>query len=165
MEYGWMIPSAGQIGVVLLVLLAILLLTAALVMLCVKSMTVLPEVVSIHDPTLRQGKLLFCTGCMAGKSVNILDGETLTLGRSQTRVQVVIDGMYRHVSNLHCTVTYRAQENCYYVTDFSTNGTYREKQVRMAKGKALRVPCGQAIYLGSSQCGVLLLAANERKGG
>ena len=81
----------------------------------------------------------------------VLDHETMTIGTNPKLSSIVIDNNGKFVSSKHCSVCYNAVNNYYDVTDFSTNGTYTNDNVRIQKNTSKRFGPGAIIYLGNRE--------------
>jgi hypothetical protein len=102
------------------------------------------------------GSITILTGSMEGTSIPIQDGEMVTLGKDKKLARLAFSGDYNHVSRVHCTVTFSARHRKYYVTDCSSNGTYRENRARLEKGKRTAVEPNSVILLADERCSVRL---------
>jgi predicted RNA-binding Zn-ribbon protein involved in translation (DUF1610 family) len=102
------------------------------------------------------GTITILTGSMKGASLSIKDGETINLGKDKNLAHFIFPGDYNLVSRIHCTVTFSARHKKYYVTDCSSNGTYRENRVKLEKGKRTAVEPNSVILLADEWCSVLL---------
>ena len=78
------------------------------------------------------------TGSMKGMRVPVDSGETITLGKS-------FDG----------------KNKVFYVTDMSTNGTYRSGNIRLEKNKKTIITSGSLLNLSNSQCIVRLVVQKK----
>ena len=60
------------------------------------------------------------------------------------------------ISGLHCSIQYNEEENVYFVTDYSSNGTFSENR-RLLFETPVAVKCGTVLTLGPSEMVVRLL--------
>lgn len=96
------------------------------------------------------------TGVMAGMHFVIADGQTVTVGKDAQLAHVVFDNTYRMVSRVHCTISYSAKFNKYFVIDCSTNGTYFENGQRLAPNTRTPVDKGTILKL-ADDCKIKLI--------
>lgn len=94
-------------------------------------------------------------GSMRGKKIELKQGCAYGVGKDPARAKVIIDRTYAKVSRLHCTVEY--DNNKYYITDSSTNGTYLMDGTRIPQGKRTAVERGTIVYLAKKDCRIKLL--------
>lgn len=93
------------------------------------------------------GKLIGIAGAYAGAEV-ALEADGIILGRDATEAQLIIDSP--KISRRHCRIVYDRQKNQYYVTDYSTNGTFVDNR-RLAKGVVEILPAGTVVSLGDTK--------------
>lgn len=101
--------------------------------------------------------VLVLDGNMKGVKIPIEGGETLQVGKDPQMASLVIDKSFLSVSRLHCTISFSLQNNQYYVTDNSSNGTFKSDGTRFVKGKRTAVPRQTIIYLATDKCKIKLL--------
>lgn len=85
-----------------------------------------------EDDTFGGGDMNFLSaGCIEFQCREYLDdkiyvkeGEEVRMGKDPKRADFVVPIQYKHVSRLHCMVTYSGLDNHFYITDYSSNGTY-----------------------------------------
>lgn len=97
-----------------------------------------------------QGSILCLSGMYRGIAFPIRDGESLNIGRDPARCNIVMVEHAATISRLHCTVHFRAAENCYTVVDHSMNGTWIGEN-RCEREQVYTVPRGTTILLGSNR--------------
>lgn len=102
------------------------------------------------------GEISITSGSMNGFTVPIKDGETLYLGKDATVSNIVFTKDYPNVSRMHCSVTFDAKTNKYYVIDSSSNGTYLANRQRLIKGKRTPVGKNTVLLLANDECTVWL---------
>lgn len=109
----------------------------------------------VHEKEIT-GCIKVMTGSMRGYDIPIRDKETLYLGKDAKFANLVFTSDYRHVSRVHCSITYDALTNKYFVTDDSSNGTYAINHQRFVKGRRTMVVANSTIILGNEDCIILL---------
>ena len=109
-----------------------------------------------EDVARTSGIIQVTNGSMNGFTVPIHDGETLYLGTDKKVASIAFTGDYKNVSRLHCSVTFDAKANRYYVVDCSSNGTYLMGNRRLTKGKRTPVDVNTILLLANENCTVLL---------
>lgn len=109
-----------------------------------------------EDAERSTGFIQVTNGSMNGFSVPIKDGETLYLGKDAKFANLVFSSDYKKVSRMHCSVTFDAKANRYFVIDSSSNGTYLISKKRLIKGKRTSVGVNTILILANDECTVLL---------
>lgn len=126
----------------------------------VKNLPVAPSVDSVpetsaapgHAPgRVHSGTITGISGMYSGFVFPVLDNECMTIGTNPQLSSIVIDNNGKFVSAKHCSVCYNALNNYYDVTDFSTNGTYTNDNIRIQKNTSKRFEPGVIIYLGNRE--------------
>lgn len=79
----------------------------------------------------------------------VMNNECMILGKNAQFSNIVIDIDSNYVSSKHCSVRYYVSDDSYEVTDFSTNGTYSNDDIRIQKNTSKRFRAGSIIYLGT----------------
>ena len=92
------------------------------------------------------------TGSMEGRQFELEDGKTYTIGKDASLANILFDASYNMVSRVHCTVTYNAKFDKYFVIDCSSNGTYFENGTRLAKNTRTPVTRGTILKLADDNC-------------
>ena len=87
-------------------------------------------------------------GKYAGSRFEINNGETVVIGRDIQKCNIVYDEKYASISRVHCAIRYAANENAFYVTDYSSNGTLVNRELNIGKNATKKVEKGSVIYLG-----------------
>ena len=118
------------------------------------------ETTQTDDITIASAAIEVLTGNQKSERKIFKDGETLILGRDVS-CQLVFDGSYKYVSREHCSVLFDYKQGGFYVTDFSTNGTYFENESRLEKAKTIFVPDGTKLKLADEKCIVELKIFND----
>lgn len=106
----------------------------------------------------RKMKTAVCvlTGNMEGRQFEIEDGKTYTVGKDAGLANILLDASYNTVSRVHCTITYNAKFDKYFVIDCSSNGTYFENGTRLAKNARTPVVRGTVLKLADDMCKISL---------
>lgn len=102
-----------------------------------------------------EGTFTGLKGGLSGLCYVLEDGVEYSIGRDRASCGIVLDNGNASVSRLHCSVRYAAEENGYYVTDWSSNGTFADG-VRLAQGQPQFVQRGTIITLGNQEEGFCL---------
>ena len=97
------------------------------------------------------------TGDMEGRQFELVDGNTYTIGKDSNLANILFDASYNMVSRVHCTITYSAKFDKYFIIDCSTNGTYYENGTRLAKNARTPVTRGSILKLADDTCIIKLL--------
>lgn len=96
-------------------------------------------------PSSVKGTITGLSGAFAGAVFTIKKGETITFGRDPLSCNVIYDQFKTAVSKKHCEISF--DNTFYYVTDYSSNGTYLENGKRLAPQQTELLPKGSVIYL------------------
>lgn len=102
-------------------------------------------------PGLPQGepKLLGIAGMYKGSSIPLTPDQPVTLGRDANSSQIVFTQGAEKISRRHCFVAFDSKEECYKVTDVSSNGTYVDGK-RLPENTMVALKRGTEIALGDS---------------
>lgn len=92
-----------------------------------------------------KGKISGLTGMYAGTNIPMVHNDLIKIGKDPSRANIVIEEP--HISGLHCSIKYDALNNCYIVTDCSSNGTYLQDGRRLDKHTPTNLPLGSVIYI------------------
>lgn len=108
---------------------------------------------SIRTPkqTKAVAQLHAISGMYAGADFNIAEGEEIVLGRDPSLCNIIFDQSNASISRRHCTIRFSPAENCYFVTDWSKNGTFTRDGVRLQPQVAAPISRGTEIYLGNEE--------------
>lgn len=93
------------------------------------------------------GSLVGIKGCFASARFDMSGVSELTIGRSAQDCQIVFPSDQTLVSRVHVRIRFAERENCYYITDFSSYGTYTSKGERFPNGQTQRAARGTVLYL------------------
>lgn len=103
------------------------------------------------------GSIMIMTGVMAGSNIIIEDGQYVVVGKDTSRANLILDNSYSKVSRVHCSITYSAKLDKYFVVDTSTNGTYLSNSSRFSKNTRIPLSRGTIIYLADNSCQIKLM--------
>ena len=95
-----------------------------------------------------QGSLFGLSGMYRNTTIDLPAGEEIMLGRDAAMSQVIIDQDADNISRRHCGIRYNP-DGTYSVTDYSTNGTFREDGSHLPSNMPVTLPRGTVICLGS----------------
>jgi pimeloyl-ACP methyl ester carboxylesterase/uncharacterized protein YegL len=117
-----------------------------------------PDPYASADPADRAAppQLLLLYGAGRGRSIPLRDGETMNIGRDRAFANIVIDENAEKVSRRHCAIVYKAEGDCYYVTDTSNNGTFLEDMTRLPKNTRVVLSRNTTLCLADRNCKILL---------
>lgn len=104
----------------------------------------------------RIGKIVGVNGMYAGVEFPTRSDEEMVIGTDPAACSIVITENNKFVSRRHCSVKYNAADNKYYVTDYSTNGTFVVDDHKLEKNVESPVNCGAVLSLGSYENGFRL---------
>ncbi len=76
-------------------------------------------------------KIVGVSGMYSGADFDIMPNQQICIGRDPAYCQIVISSGGESVSRRHCMIQFDENAGCYYVTDFSSNGTYLENGSRL----------------------------------
>lgn len=98
------------------------------------------------------GAIRIMSGEYAGSTFPLNGKEELKIGRDPKKANIVIDANNHSISGLHCGIRFDVTENAYYVTDYSSNGTFVEEKrlpfevnVRTARNAVVRLADGAMV--------------------
>lgn len=104
-----------------------------------------PQPAPIPVPAAPAMGIVKCTkGVSAGQGFSLPEDRKVVVGKSRQNANLLIS--YPHVSNIHCSIRYRAANNSYIVKDHSTNGTF-VNGVRLQKDVPMEFPAGTVLQL------------------
>ena len=99
----------------------------------------------------QKGIITGISGMYRNAIIDIPYGEEIILGRDSAMAHVIIDQDADRVSRRHIGIRYNTQDGSYIVTDYSTNGTFREDGSRLPSNMPVALARGTVVKLGSSQ--------------
>ncbi|MBR1866801.1 MAG: LytTR family transcriptional regulator DNA-binding domain-containing protein [Lachnospiraceae bacterium] len=91
------------------------------------------------------GRLLCIGGLYAGKQFDLIPEQEVIIGRDGTLADIVIN--LPRVSRRHLRIIYHKDKDCYEITDFSTNGTYINGEIRLEQNVRYEVEMGETVQL------------------
>lgn len=97
-----------------------------------------------EPPKPKAGQVKCTQGVAMGQGFKLPEDRKVIVGKSPQNATLVIHD--QHISNVHCSIRYRAETNSYIVKDHSTNGTFVQG-VRLAKEIAMEYPAGTVLSL------------------
>jgi subtilisin family serine protease len=95
-------------------------------------------------------------GSSRGTEIPLQGGEIVKIGRDRDMANIVITENADKVSRLHCTVSYKADDDCYYVTDLSHNGTFLADMTPLPRKTRVVLGRNTVLYLADRACGIVL---------
>lgn len=105
--------------------------------------------------TKKYGILLGIQGPRQNDVFRLYHGEKSYLGRDSSQCQIII--REKTVSRKHCRIYFDEKEQCYYVCDYSANGTYINNMLRLPHEEWTRVERDTLIHLTTKGCTFLLV--------
>lgn len=87
-------------------------------------------------------------GANVGRRWNILKDTCITLGRAKTNDITFPKDLY--VSKRHCEIYYDSEQDCFYIEDYSTNGTYIDEK-RIVQGQLHKMDKGELFAIGDKK--------------
>lgn len=88
------------------------------------------------------GQVRCIKGIASGQGFMLPEDRKVIVGKSPIKANLVITNP--HISNVHCSIQYRAFSNTYIIKDHSTNGTY-VNGVRLQSNVATEFPAGTTV--------------------
>lgn len=85
---------------------------------------------------------------LAGKIYSLEDGQVYYVGRESTQCGILVEDEDGSVSRCHCAIQYIAEQGSYYVTDFSSNGTFVNGE-RIPQNQPILVHAGDTVMIGA----------------
>ena len=93
---------------------------------------------------MRMGQVMCTKGAAEGQGFSLPEQSKVIVGKSNLNANLVIN--HPHVSNIHCSIRYKAATNTYVVKDHSMNGTF-VNGTRMQKDVPMEFPAGTVLQL------------------
>lgn len=90
------------------------------------------------------GQVMCIKGVAAGQGYSLPETSKVVVGKNRQYANLIVSSP--HVSNVHCSIRYKAATNSYIVKDHSSNGTYVDG-VRLQKDVPLNFPAGTILQL------------------
>ena len=101
-----------------------------------------------------QGVRRCIKGEYKGQSIDLSQNGSVIIGRSGQYSQLIL--LDPTVSRKHCLVRFARSENAFYVTDYSSMGTWMNGSIRLRQNVAERCPVGSRLTLGDGKNEFLL---------
>ncbi len=95
-------------------------------------------------------KLVGVAGMYTGSTIPLTADQPVVLGRDGKVSQVVFSQGAEKISRRHCEIVYLSQSGKYRVTDFSSNGTYVNRN-RLPANQPVLLPRGTDLVLGNER--------------
>lgn len=102
----------------------------------------------------KYGLIIGIRGGGQNTSFRLYEGEEIIIGRDSRQAQIFVKN--RAVSRKHCGIRFDEKEQCYYLCDYSTNGTIVSGQGEIASNQWIRVERDSLIQLVNEECSFLL---------
>lgn len=99
------------------------------------------------------GQVRCIKGIASGQGFMLPEDRKVIVGKSPMKANLVINNP--HISNVHCSIQYRAFSNTYIIKDHSTNGTY-VNGVRLQNNVAMEFPAGTTVSFGDGSDEIIL---------
>lgn len=99
------------------------------------------------------GQVRCIKGMASGQGLMLPEDRKIIVGKSPMKANLVITNP--HISNIHCSIQYRAFSNTYIIKDHSTNGTY-VNGVRLQNNIAMEFPAGTTVSLADGSDEIVL---------
>ena len=111
---------------------------------------------SLRPAATAEGAIIGRAGMYKSAIFAIRSGEEMVIGRDAALSHIIVDMGAEKVSRKHCSVMYDGQSKRYFVTDFSSNGTYQESGARLSKNVATPLLRGTVLYIGNKKNSFIL---------
>ena len=98
--------------------------------------------------------ILCLNGSLEGGRIPVKDGEEILVGRDARISHLILEG--ERVSRRHCRIRYDGEQDAYFVTDYSMNGTFLPDGNRLPTNQEIRLSRGSRISIGSVENQILL---------
>lgn len=90
------------------------------------------------------GQVMCIKGVAVGQGYSLPETSKVVVGKNRQYANLIVSSP--HVSNVHCSIRYKAATNSYIVKDHSSNGTYVDG-VRLQKDVPMNFPAGTILQL------------------
>ena len=105
---------------------------------------------TVLDENPEEGIFTGLTGSFEGADYVLEDGVEYSVGRDGELCGIVVHDGNTSISRVHCKVQFSAEQDGYYITDCSSNGTFAD-DVKLEKDVPQFVPRGTVISLGNKE--------------
>jgi DNA-binding LytR/AlgR family response regulator len=103
----------------------------------------------------KYGTIVGIRGTEKNHSYRIYEGDEVLIGRDSGQSQIVIDNT--SVSRKHCVVKFSAEEHCFYVCDYSKNGTLLSGVGTLPKKQWVKAERDSVLQLVDDSCTFMLI--------
>lgn len=103
----------------------------------------------------KYGLVMGIRGMQKNEMFRLYQGEEIIIGRDRMQSQIVVKNST--ISRKHCGIRFDEKEQCYYVCDYSSNGTFIGNWTKLAKGEWVKVGRETLVQLTNDECSFLLL--------
>lgn len=103
----------------------------------------------------KYGIVVGIRGARQNDTFRLYQDEEMIIGRDGKQSQIVLDDST--ISRKHCGIRFDGKEQCYYVCDFSSNGTFAGGRQKLEKNKWSRVERDTLIQLVNDKCSFMLV--------
>lgn len=105
--------------------------------------------------TAKYGIVVGIRGARQNDTFRLYQDEEMIMGRDGKQSQIVLNDST--ISRKHCGIRFDGKEQCYYVCDFSSNGTFAGGRQKLEKNKWSRVERDTLIQLVNDKCSFMLV--------
>ena len=103
----------------------------------------------------KYGLIIGIRGSGQNTSYRLYHEEEILIGRDSSQVQILVK--HRAVSRKHCGIRFDENKQCYYVCDYSKNGTTISGYGRLPKEQWTDISRDSLLLLGNEECSFLLV--------
>ena len=103
----------------------------------------------------KYGIVVGIRGARQNDTFRLYQDEEMIIGRDRKQSQVVLNDST--ISRKHCGIRFDGKEQCYYVCDFSSNGTFVGGRQKLENNKWSRVERVTLIQLANDKCSFMLV--------
>lgn len=103
----------------------------------------------------KYGIVVGIRGARQNDTFRLYQDEEMIIGRDGKQSQIVLNDST--ISRKHCGIRFDGKEQCYYVCDFSSNGTFAGGRQKLEKNKWSRVERDTLIQLVNDKCSFMLV--------
>jgi hypothetical protein len=108
-----------------------------------------------HSGALKYGTIIGIRGARKNASFRVYDGDDAIIGRDRVQCQIAVD--QPSVSRKHCAVRFSMEEQCFYICDYSINGTMVSGIGALPRNDWVRVERDSLLQLVDDNCAFMLL--------
>lgn len=103
----------------------------------------------------KYGIVVGIRGARQNDTFRLYQDEEMIIGRDGKQSQIILRDST--ISRKHCGIRFDGEEQCYYVCDFSSNGTFVGGRQRLEKNVWIKVERDTLIQLANDKCSFLLI--------